>query len=176
MDKIFKKQLWISGGVILGTIIIGSAALYVLAGNLAALSLSIASHRTIMSSQVAAVETFADLKKNASIAANYQNAIDKLLTSQDGLIAFSQQIDSLGRADGVSTNFSFQGGVLPAVANSPGSVGFTLDVTGPAARVSTFMEDFESKSPILLSQLSTANLTGDGTTYTLSAQGNVFFK
>jgi hypothetical protein len=172
----FKKQLWVNIAVIVGEFAVASIGLFFLAGGIASLSAAIVSRRTTVLGEANAIETFANLKENGPMAARYQAAMDQLLASQDQLITFPVQVSQLGNTDGVSTDFSFVGDPVPATASAPGNVGFTLDATGPLSNVIAFAKDFEVGSPILLSRLDTFSLTGNGSSYTFSAQGEVYFK
>jgi hypothetical protein len=175
-DVAFKKQLWISAAIIAASAVAAGIALYFLAGNIGALADKIIRTREAIANQSAEYGILASLKAGATNAVRYEAAIDKLLPSQDGVILFGSQVSDLSKRDGVSSNFSFQGDAVPAEASVPGNIGFTLSVTGPLASLSTFLEDLETKSPVVLSHINTIDLSQSGGSYTVSAQGRVFFK
>jgi hypothetical protein len=172
----FRKPFWISVSVIIGTLVASSVALYFLAGSIEATASAIGAARTQTATQNAELQDLANLKQGASVAATYQAVMDKLLGSQAALLTFPTQIDSLGRAHTVSTSFSFQGSPSLAAGTIPGSIGFSLDVSGSITNVLAFMKDLESSSPVLLSSLENVSVAGDSSSYTLTAKGMVFFK
>jgi hypothetical protein len=172
----FKKQLWISFAVIVGSAVIAGVALFLLAGHIDALTSQITAARQATADESAAYGMIANLKTGAASAAQYQVAMDKLLPSQDGVIAFSAQVSQLAAHDGVTSNFSFQGDATPAQAGAPGQTGFTLSATGPLENIQAFLKDLETTAPVALSRISTFDLSRNGGSYTVAAQGNVYFK
>ncbi len=110
----FKKQLWISSGVIAGSIIIAGVALFLLAGHIDSLANKITAARQAAADESAAYGMIAMLKTGAAAATQYQAAMDKLLPTQDGVIAFSGQVSQLAARDGVTASFAFQGDATPA--------------------------------------------------------------
>jgi hypothetical protein len=172
----FKRQLGISIAVIVGTVVIATVALYFLTENIEETARAIGMARAQTASENAELQDLASLEQNAGSAASYQAAMDKLLASQAALITFPAQVESLSRAHAVSTSFSFDGSPLPPATSTPGSITFSLNVSGPIAGVISFMKDFESAAPVLLSSLDAANVTGSGSSYTLTVRGTVYFK
>ena len=126
--------------------------------------------------QSALINSYSDLKANAAVAAAYQAAMDKLLATQDNLIAFPSQIDGIARNDGVNAIFSFQSNPVPAGAKRRDMSAFKLNATGSLNGIMAFLKDMESSTPILLSKIDTFDLTQSGSSYSLSANGRVFFK
>jgi len=172
----FKKQFWLGVGIIAGSVIVFGVAFYVLAGELQQQADAITSGRSAVANQSALINSYSNLKENASNAATYQAAMDKLLATQDNLIGFPSQVDGIARNDGVDTTFAFQGDPVPGSQNAAGHVNFKLTVTGPLSGVLAFMKDLESSAPILLAKINDFDLTQSGSGYTLAADGEVFFK
>jgi hypothetical protein len=172
----FKQQFWISISVIVLTIAASSVALYFLSGHINETANAIGAARAETATENAEFQDLANLKQSATVAATYQAVMDKLLASQAALITFPTQIDALGRAHSVSTSFSFQGSPVLTTPTAPGNIGFLLDISGSFTDVLDFMKDFETTSPVLLSSLGAASIAEDGSSYTLSAQGTVYFK
>jgi hypothetical protein len=173
---IFKRQFSTSIIVVVVVIVVASIALYVLSSRMSDVADAIVAARELTASQAAQFQALASLKEDALVAAKYQAAMDQLLPSQSALITFPSQVESLGRADGVSTSFSFEGIPVPSGVNGPGTLSFSLDVSGTQAHILAFMKDFEASAPILLSSLDTVSITGDSANYTMTARGKVFFK
>ncbi len=102
--------------------------------------------------------------------------MDKLLATQDNLIMFPTEIDSVARKDGVDATFSFEGDPVLASMSTVGYVNFSLNATGPLNDITAFMKDMESSSQILLSRIDSFTVTQSGSNYVLVASGEVFFK
>jgi hypothetical protein len=172
----FKMQLLISASIVFGAIVVAAIALSVLSVNITTTAQTIAAARQTIVDQAVNFGTLDQLKRNASLAATYQSAMSQLLSTRDSLITFPSQVDTLSREDGVSSDFTFNENIISSTVNTPGSAGFTMDVSGPLTNIVAFLKDFEAASPIMLSQIDSATLAGNGSTYTLNVQGKVFFQ
>lgn len=170
----FKKQLWMSFGIIFGTVVIVSIGLYFLSSNLDAQASKIIADKALIARQVALLGSLAELKEDAPQAAAYTTAANTLLPSRDELINFPQWLTTLGQSHNVSVSFSFQGGTVPATDAAPGSDGFSLTVNGAIADLSAFLDDLEVHAPFLVT-IDSFDLVNNGAAgYRLSAQGKVF--
>jgi len=172
----FKEQVWIGGGIILGSLVIFAVAFYVLAGEIQSAADAITKNRDLIANQSMLINSFSSLKANAAAATVYQAAMDKVLSTQDNLIVFPTQIDGIARKDGVDVTFSFEGDPVPAVATKVGYVNFSLSATGPLNNITAFMQDIESSAQVLLSKIDSFDIAQSGSGYVLSASGEVFFK
>ena len=168
--------MWTGIGIIIGGMVIFGAVFYFLAGSIQEQTDAIANGRNDIAVQSALINSYSNLKENAAIAASYQAAMDKVLATQDNLIAFPSQIDGVARNDGVTATFSFQDNPVPAGTNTVGYVDFKLNVTGSLDGVTAFLKDVELSAPILLSKIDAFDLTQSGSGYVLAADGRVFFK
>ena len=175
-EQNFKEQIWIGGGIIIGSLVIFGVAFYVLAGDIQHAADTITKNRNLIANQSMLINSFSDLKANAAAAAVYQSAMDKVLSTQDNLIIFPTQIDGLARKEGVEVTFSFEGDPVPAEASKVGYVNFSLSATGPLDGITAFMKDIESSAQILLSKIDSFDIAQSGSNYVLSASGEVFFK
>lgn len=175
-QKNFKRQVWVGIGIVAGSMVIFGVAFYVLVGNIQKQAAAITDSRASISTQSTLINSFSNLKANTDVAATYQAAMDKLLASQDNLISFPSQIEGVARNDGITVAFAFQGDPVPATQNTVGYVGFTLNASGGLGDITTFLENIESSTPILLSRIDTFDLTQSGANYALAATGRVFFK
>ncbi len=171
----FKKQVWIGIGFVLGSIVVFGAIFFVLSGIIGSQADSIMSGRANIANQSALINSYSDLKANAPTATAYEAAMNKILASQDNLIAFPSQIDGIAHNDNVADTFSFQGDPVPARATAPGYIAFKLNLTGSLSALLVFFKDMES-APILLSSIDSFDLAQSGPSYTVSATGRVFFK
>ena len=176
MKNSFKTQLWVSLGVVFGTIIATGIGLYFLSGDLTAQGDKIITDKTLIARQTAVLGVLAQLKSDAPRAAQYQAAINKLLPAHDNLISFSPWLDALGQAHKVSVAFSFTGGNMAVTDTAPGSDGFSMSAQGAAADLAAFLGDLESQAPGFLLSIDSFDLINNGSDYKLSTQGRLFSK
>ncbi len=124
--KRFVRQLWISLGIIVGSVAIAAGILVFLSGNISAHANTIVSDRATVQSKTGALAGLAQLESEAPQAARYQLAIDRLLPDQYGLVTFTQWIAQLGAKYDVTTNAAFQGSVVPSAGTTPGTAQFSF--------------------------------------------------
>ncbi len=174
MKSGFKKQLWISFGIIGGAIVAASVAVYFLSGDIDAQATQIITAKTAIAQQAATVGTLASLKSDAVRAASYAAVMGQLLLDRDELIAFPQWVATAGVAHNVQVSVVFQGGNTTTTASLPASDGFSLSATGAAVDLAAFLDDIETQKPGFLIAIDSIDLTNNGASYQLSAQGKVF--
>jgi hypothetical protein len=174
LGKSFKKEWWMSGSIIVGTLVIAAAILYILSGDLSGQAGQIVADRAFIAGQNAALSDFAALKSNAANAVPYTNAMQKLLPTHDQLIGFPGWLASQGDVHNVSVSSAFQGTNTPATASAPGSDSFSLSATGAESDLAAFLGDLETKAQGYLLTIDSFELISEGGNYRLSAQGRVF--
>ena len=174
MKNDIKKQLWISGAIIFGSMVVAAAVVYYLSFDIAAKAKAIADDRSLTDQKTGVLAVLAGLKAQAPQAAAYQAAIDQLIPSQDGLIGFGGWLNQIASSDGVTANFSFDGDPVPASGNIPGYVAFSLNASGPINNIVNFLDDIESKSPGFLLSIKSFDLTEQTANYQIVAQGQLF--
>ncbi len=172
----FTKQLWISFGIIVGSIAIAAGILAFFSGNISAQADAIVSDRAIVQSKIDALANLAQLESEAPQAAQYQSAIDKLLPDQYGLVTFTQWIDQLGVKDNVTANAAFQGSVVPSAGTAPGAVQFSFSVEGSPENIAAFLDGMNVKSAGFLVTLTSFDVTGSGSNENMTGQGTLFFR
>lgn len=169
-----KKQLWISVGIIVGVVIVASAALYFLSGDVTAQADKIVSDRAHVALANSAVSVLASLKSDAALAAPYKVQMDEILPTHNELVGFPQALNALGQADNVSVSFAFQGGGTATTPSTPGSDSFSLNVTGTPSNLAAFLKDLESQKSGFIVAIDSFDFSNNGTTYRLTSQGRVF--
>lgn len=172
----FKRQLWISLAIIFGSIIIAVIAFNYLASALVVGANKITADRALIDQQADSLGVIAALKNQAPKAAVYQTAMDSLLPTQDGLIGFSQWINTVAAAHQVSVSASFQGNIIQPAGSDPGQAAFSMDVTGSLNDIAAFLNDAESKASGFFITVNSFNLIDKNSTYDLTGQGNVLFR
>ncbi|MDE2019777.1 MAG: hypothetical protein KGJ13_05535 [Patescibacteria group bacterium] len=175
-DAIFKKQLWVSFGIIAGSAVIAGVLIFILSARAGRIAASIIATRNALAEQSAETGVLASLKADAQTATNYEDAMGKLLPTADSVISFSDQVRQLAQQNGVAVSFAFQGNTVPAAGLTPGYIGFTLNASGPLAGLRAFWEAVEVRAPIFLSKFETLDLSQGGSGYTLAVAGKVFFQ
>lgn len=172
----FKRQLILSFGVIIASVAVATVAIYIVSGDIASQVQKIQADRALINQNSGALDVVADLRDQVPQADSYAAAIDQLLPNQDGLIGFSNWLDTIAAANQVSASASFAGGPTPPSASVPGELSFSLQVSGSLANITTFLNDIEAKSPGFLLEISSFNIVPSGGNEELTAQGNVFFR
>jgi hypothetical protein len=172
----FVRQLWISFGIIAGSIAIAAGLLAFFSGDISAQADAIVSDRATVQSKTDALANLAQLEAEAPQAAQYQSAIDQLLPDQYGLVTFTQWIAQLGTKYDVTTNAAFQGSVVPSAGTTPGTAQFSFSVEGPPENIAAFLDGMNTKSTGFLVTLTSFDVTGGGSNETLTGQGTLFFR
>lgn len=173
-EKSFRRQLWVSLGLIFGTIAFAAAGLFYLSNDLGAQSAKIIADKNFIAAQTAVVGELANLKREAAESAPYLAAMHALLPTHDQLIGFPQWASALAQAHGVSASASFTGQATGATDSSPASDAFSMEVTGSSNGVISFLEDIETRTSGFLIAIDSFDFRTNDTSYTLTAQGRVF--
>ncbi|HEX4104478.1 MAG TPA: hypothetical protein VHZ04_03350 [Candidatus Paceibacterota bacterium] len=174
MKSNFRKQLWLSGGVVVAAIVLATVGLYIFSGDIATNAQKIVEDKNLIADQNAALGVLATLEASAPKAATYLTAMQTLLPTHDALIGFSTWLAGIAQTDNVTASFSFTGNNAPPTASTPGTDSFTLGVDGSAAAIASFLQDIEFNAPGFLLSVDSFSLTSQGTNYHLAAQGKVF--
>jgi hypothetical protein len=172
----FKRQLIISFCIIVASVVAATVALYFVSGDIAAQVDKIQADRALIDQDTGALDVVSDLKEQLPQAVAYQNAIDQLLPTQDGLIGLGDWLNTIASAHQVTATVSFTGNLVPPTLAVPGESAFSLTVDGPLDDVVAFLSDIETKSSGFLLQISSFDVVDNNGSYQLTAQGNVFFR
>ncbi len=179
MKDTFARKTWMSLLIILGSIIIASGAFYYFSNDLTAQMTKIVSERQAVSGQNNALDSLAALKSQEPTAAAYTAAMKQLLPDQYGIVNFSAWLTTIAAKYGVSVSFAFTGNGTPSAqstASTPGTIDFSLSISGPVDKANQYLKDIESQSPGFLFTLHSFDYTTDSSGEKLNAQGTLFFK
>lgn len=172
----FKRQLWISIGIIAASIVVAAGVLYFLSGNISAEAQAIASGRAQVESEIDDIANLATLQEAAPQAARYQAAMDQILPDQYGLVTFTQWFATLGQKYGVTANATFQGSVVPPAGATPGNTQFSFDAEGTSEDLTAFLDGLNATSTGFLVTLTSFSVKSDGTSEDMTGQGTLFFR
>jgi Tfp pilus assembly protein PilO len=172
----FARQLWISFGIIVGSIAIAAGMLAFFSGNIFAQADAIVSDRATVRSKTDALANLAQLESEAPQAAQYQSAIDQLLPDQYGLVTFTQWIAQLGTKYDVTTSAAFQGSIVPSAGNTPGTAQFSFSIEGSPENIAAFLDGMNTKSTGFLVTLTSFDMTGSGSNENMTGQGTLSFR
>jgi Tfp pilus assembly protein PilO len=172
----FVRQLWISFGIIAGSVAIAAGLLVFFSGDISAQADAIVSDRAAAQSKTDATANLAQLKSEAPQAARYQSAINQLLPDQYGLVTFTQWIVQLGAKYNVTANAAFQGSVAPSAGTTPGTAQFSFSVEGSPENIAAFLDGINTKSAGFLVTLTSFNVAGSGSNENMTGQGTLFFR
>ncbi len=174
MERTFSKQLWISLGIIIASIIATTVAFYYFSGEIEARVASILRARSDITAQNMSLSLIASLKSNTPQATKYQTAINHLLPTPDNLINFPGMVDTIARSYGLNDKVVFTGDPVPAAAAVPGYAQFTLEADGADVDLRSFLRDIELKTSQFVIEVKSFNFTGSGPASRLSLIGRVF--
>jgi hypothetical protein len=172
----FKKQLWISAGIIVLGVAIAAAALVFFSNDIAAQAKAITAARALVESKTDEVADLAALESGAPQAAQYQAAIDQLLPDQYSLVTFPQWLAALGGKYNVTTDATLNGSVVAPGAGIPGNEGFTFSAEGSPDDLTAFLDDMNTKATGFLMSITSFSVANDGTNETMTGQGTLFFR
>jgi Tfp pilus assembly protein PilO len=174
--KRFARQLWISFGIVVGSVAIAAGILVFFSRNISTQADAIASDRVAVQSKTDALANLAQLESEAPQAAQYQSAINQLLPDQYGLVTFTQWISQLGAKYDVTTNAAFQGSVVPSAGTTPGTAQFSFSAEGSPEDIAAFLDGMNAKSAGFLVTLTSFDVTGSGSNENVTGQGTLFFR
>lgn len=177
MDHQFRKKVWLGLGLIFAGIVVFGAPSFWLAGKIEKDSKKASLTQTSIANYSRAVAILAELKSKSSEVKSYGNRLNALLPSRDDLIELPKFLEERGRIHQVSVKFAFKGEAATKPKDSqPGSVAFTLDVTGSDERLRSFFREIETASTKFMIVLDTMDMNLSGNEYRVTAQGRAFFK
>ncbi len=174
--KRFARQLWISFGVILGSIAIAIGMLAFFLGQISSQADAIVGDRAMVQSKTDALANLAQLESDAPQAAQYQVLINQLLPDQYGLVTFTQWLTQLGNKYGVTTDAAFQGSVTPPAGTIAGTAQFSFSAQGSPSALAAFLNGMSTKSSGFLLTLTSFSITGEGSNENMTGQGTLFFR
>lgn len=172
----FRKQFWISFGIIVASIAVAAGVLYYLSGDLSSQAATIALDRGEVQEKTDAVANLVSLESAAPQAAAYQAAMDQVLPDQYGLVTFTQWLSALGAKYGVTTDAVFQGSVVPPAGTTPGTAQFSFSAQGAPTDLTGFLDGMNERASGFLVSLSSFDVTNDGTNESMTGQGTLFFR
>ncbi|HEY5220983.1 MAG TPA: hypothetical protein VIJ29_02440 [Candidatus Paceibacterota bacterium] len=170
----FAKQLWISGGVILGSIAIAVGVLVFLAGEISAQASMITTDRQTIQEKTDAVSTLAQLEAAVPQAAQYQEAITQIIPDQFSLVTFPQWLSTLGARYNVTTDAVLQGSASPATAATAGTAQFSFTADGSPSNLTAFLNSMNATAPGFLLTVSSFDVVSDGANQKITGQGILF--
>ncbi len=172
----FTRQLWISFGIIVGSIAIAAGVLAFLSGGISAQADAIVTDRAAVQSNTNILADLTQLKSEAPQAAQYQAAMNQLLPDQYGLVTFTQWLAQLGAKYNVTTNVAFQGSVVASAGTTPGTAQFSFSAEGSPEDVADFLDGMNEKSTQFLIALTSFDVTSAGSNENITGQGTLFFR
>jgi hypothetical protein len=177
MDRQFRKKMWLGIGIIISSFAIFGALIFWLAGKIESDAAKAAASQTTVVNYNRALAILVELKGKESEIESYRKRLNALLPTKNDLIEFPKFLEERSRIHQVSINFSFKGGdAVEPQENRPGSVAFSLDVTGTLERLKSFFRELESGSAKFVSALDSLDVNLSGDEYRVTAQGRAFFK
>lgn len=173
----FKRNFLFNVGITLGVVIIASGVIWFTAGKIQATVNEIHRVRTDEALSTTLLTYLGTLKANQERVRPHLSTVQNLLPTNSGAIALSETLRSLASRHNLeSFSFSF-GAERAATTNDPGTIAFTMNVTGTLSNLLTFMQATEFLSAYVL-RVNTFDLVFRDRTsdYTLSLTGVVYIR
>ena len=176
MKDNFNRYVWVSFGMIVGSLIIAVVAFSFYTGDIASRSSAISAASALIAQQNNSLLAFAEIKQDAAEEIKYKTAMDKLLPMQSELINFPKWLQDVAATYSIAADFSFNANVTPATPTSPGAVGFSLTVDGGNSNIISFLKSIESQEPDFLLSFNSFDLSQNGDDTKVVVGGNMFFR
>jgi hypothetical protein len=170
----FARQLWITFGVIAGSMAIAFGAFQFFSDRLTSQSAAIMNDRSVVVDNTDLVSSLAALRAQAALAEQYQAAMERLIPDQYGLVTFEQWFSDVGKQDGVVADASLQGSITPAQGSAPGSIQFAFTIDGPLNGVTGFLNDVNTTASGFIVSIGSFDVTANGASYHVAGQGTLF--
>jgi hypothetical protein len=172
----FRKKVYVSVSVILGSLVVFAIVVYFLDSALGAAAKEIIGLRQASGERVATLEALSELKGQAEEAAVLQKKIDALLPTQDALFSFTQYLDSLARARGISVTPAPLASPVAPSATAPGHATFSISLSGDSKNITDFLSDLEFRSTKFVLALDTITFLPESSGFRADVGGRIFFK
>ena len=176
MDPEFKKEVIISGGVIVASILIFGIASWYLANGISEQAAQIIEKRTVLAEWARSVSTLGEFRLVAPEVEKYEAQIKAILPGKEGLIDFGRVVETIARVNRVKTIFNFEGEAVPAQVGVPGYIAFSLRADGNFADIQSFFTTLHGRGSKFLISLSGLDLQRAGEEYHAAVQGRVYFR
>src|SRR3989344_1280845 len=125
-----ERDLIRSLSIIIGSLVVGGLLLVWLRHDIETQSVNVQRIKAQANKESEFVVLFSKLKTQAQEARPYEERFSKLLPDQDRLIDFRNYLEALASQRRVVTNFAFDGPGTPGSDGTPGTIGFSLDMSG----------------------------------------------
>lgn len=172
----FRRYLWINIGIIAASFAVFGLIFYFMSRTLAAKADQILADRAVIANRAADTENLSQLKNSAAAAEKFQEKIDALLPSRDGLIAFPQFLDNLARTHSLELTFAFTNLPVPPAPPTPGYVEFNAVLRGSPASIRTFTDELEHRTTRFMVNLRDLEFSSSGGSARADLAGRVFFR
>jgi Tfp pilus assembly protein PilO len=172
LDK-FKKSFFISIGVFLFILAVLVGFLIYLNIDIDRRVAAIKRYQTDIAIRNQAVLLLGTLKLEAERGAQLAGQLQEVLPTRDQLITLPRELEKVAKAHRVGFGFAFGNENLPSGTN-PGSVRFTISLTGQIADLVSFLKDLEFGKRILNVQSFDLTQRRDAKDFSLILSGEVY--
>ena len=176
MARGLRREIGISAGIMIASVLAASAGMYWLRGNLTQDADAVAGLRVALMNRTRALESLAALKRDAPVAAAYERALAALVPTEEDLLDAPRRFEAMAQSYGVTAVFKFQGDLARPSETALGRAVFSLDAEGAYADLAQFLEAIESVESGMLLGLDAFDITRSGTRHRLTTRGTLFFK
>lgn len=172
----FRRAVYVNAAVILGSFAIFLGAIWVVGQGIHEAGTRLVDQFSSYFNQSYAAERLLSLKQLEPQAQDLQRKMEILLPVQDQLLNFPDFVKSIADAKQVQLSFNFNSANIVSPNSGPGSIAFTLTASGPLQNTQNFLDALESKTQRFWVGIDSVDFLRNGDSYTLTAQGKVFFR
>ena len=176
MQGNLKKAVITGGSIIFASIVVFFVAFAWLSGDMEVQADGIQSARKSSAQDTYSLESFAALKRDATLAGQYAVRLDALVPSRDGVLSFPRWIETTSRTYKVNAQASFKSSPAAGKQGTIGSVDFALDAIGPYDGLKEFLGVVEGKAPRFLIVFDSISVSKEADAYHAAVKGRVFFR
>lgn len=172
----FRRELILNAAVMIVSFMVAGLILWWFRGEINFQADQVETARLTIARQAGLFGSLANLKQQVEIARGYEEKLSRLLPIKDQLINFPRWLEGLALQRQVNARFSFEGATVEATTETPGSVGFSLDLTGTLSAIQGLLRDLEVAPRAYFLKFNDFDLNRSGESYHFSAKGNLFFR
>ncbi len=172
----FRKRVTMNIAIIASSFLLFGILLWTINRSTAATVRDITAGRQVIAERAYTIENISKLKQQQPEAEVIRKKIDAILPRRDELISFQNFLEGLSRVHNVGVSFSFSGLPVEPVPGVPGSVPFSIALTGEPRDIANFLSAVELKSTKFLVNFNGVTLFADGGAYRADLKGNVYFR
>jgi Tfp pilus assembly protein PilN len=177
MNGSYRRDLFVSTAIIVGSLVAAVVGVYFLQSALRAQVSHVAEMNQRIQAYFDNVGLVASLKQSAPQANKYLEVMNRLIPDHDHLFGLRDWIDTVSRNHRVVSSFNFAGEPPIPSPGTIGQIGFTLTLSGNVEDLTSFLQEIESLATAqYLLTFDTFTVSRNSGTYQVTIQGKAYFQ